>query len=100
MEGKKLGLLFDLEDFAAFIVSALRAGAMRHFLFVTVRALGKRMLRERVVRAPCRGALLGMSAFRIWHFISSQFPVLGSQLTLLSVKIVSENWDLRTENCY
>ena len=49
--GKKLGLLFDLEDFAALVVSAFRAGAMRHLLFMTVGTLGKRMPGQKIVCA-------------------------------------------------
>ena len=37
----KLAGFFDVEDFASLIVSALRAGAVRHFLLVTVGTLGK-----------------------------------------------------------
>jgi hypothetical protein len=48
----------DFDNFAAFIVATLGAGAVRHLLFVAVRALGKRMSGEKVVCAPGRGALL------------------------------------------
>ena len=58
MEEKKLGLLFDLEDFAALVVSALRADAVRELLLVTVGTLGKGVLGERVMGAASRGAFL------------------------------------------
>jgi hypothetical protein len=39
--GKSLSFLFDSDDFAALVVAALGAGAMRHFLLVAIRALGE-----------------------------------------------------------
>jgi len=66
---KKPGLagFFDVENFAAFIVSALGAGAMRHLLLVAVRALRKAVALESVVGAPGGSALLGVSSFWIRH---------------------------------
>jgi hypothetical protein len=60
---------FDVQDFASLIVTALGAGAMRHFLLVTVGALGKTMALESVVGAPGGSAFLGVSPFRIRHGI-------------------------------
>jgi hypothetical protein len=48
----ELAGFFNVDDFATLIESALGAGAMRHFLFVTVGTLGKAMRLERVVGAP------------------------------------------------
>jgi hypothetical protein len=45
---------FYFEDFPILVVSALGASAMRHFLLVTVGALGTRMRRKEVVRTPNR----------------------------------------------
>jgi hypothetical protein len=42
----------NFDNFPAFIVPALGAGAVRHLLFVAVGALGKRVSGEKVVRAP------------------------------------------------
>jgi hypothetical protein len=88
---KKPGLagFFNVENFTAFVVSALGAGAMRHLLLVTVRAFGKAMAFESVVGAPCRGALLGVSSFWIRHgskFLLAEYVVkklfaIGRQLS-------------------
>ena len=51
-------LLRDFDNFAAFILAAMRARAMRQFLLVAVGALGKSGLFELVVRtavAPAGG---------------------------------------------
>jgi hypothetical protein len=56
--GKKLGLLFDLENFTALVVSAFRADAVRQLLLVTVGTLGKGVLGERVMGAASRCAFL------------------------------------------
>ena len=55
---RELGLLFDLDHFAALVGSALRAGAVRHLPLMAVRTLRQRVLRKRVVSAPRGGALL------------------------------------------
>ena len=43
---RNLGLLFDLNDFAALVGPALRAGAVRHFPLMAVRTLRQRVLRQ------------------------------------------------------
>jgi hypothetical protein len=43
---------FNVEDFAPLIVTALGAGAMRHFLLVTVGTLGKAVRLQGVVGTP------------------------------------------------
>src|ERR1700758_1594198 len=63
----ELAGFFDVENFASLIVSALGAGAVRHFLFVTVGALGKAMALQSIVGAPRGGALLGVATFWIRH---------------------------------
>ena len=81
-EGRKLGLLFDLKNFAALVVAALGAGAVRQFLLVAVGTLGEREPGERVMGAASGGALLGVSAFWIRHddsFGSSQLQAPSSQ---------------------
>src|SRR5882672_6981446 len=87
--GKKLGLLFDLEDFAALVVSALRADAVRQLLLVTVGTLGERVLGERVVGAASRCAFLRVSAFRIWH--DDSLWALSCQLSVLRKTVLSES---------
>jgi hypothetical protein len=48
----ELAGFFDVEDFAALIVAALGAGAMRHLFFVTVGTFGKAGALQEVVGAP------------------------------------------------
>jgi hypothetical protein len=67
--GYELAGFFDVENFAAFIVTALGAGAVRHLLLVAVGALGKGMAFQSVVSPAGRGALLGVSSFWIRHVI-------------------------------
>jgi hypothetical protein len=64
---QRLTGFFDVENFASLIVAALGAGAMRHLLLVAIRALGKGMAFQSVVRAPGGGAFLGVSPFWIRH---------------------------------
>src|SRR5437660_3551496 len=64
--GRLAGFL-DFHDFAPFVVPALGAGAMRHLFFVAVWTLRQRVLGQRIVRPPRRGAFLGVSPFRIRH---------------------------------
>jgi hypothetical protein len=59
--------LFDLDDFPAFVMTALGAGAMRKFGLMTVGALGKRSRSEVIVSATEGRALLGVSPFGICH---------------------------------
>ena len=65
--GRKLAGFLHFHNFAAFVVAALDASAMRHLLLVAVRTLRERMALERIVRPPGRGPLLRMSSFRIRH---------------------------------
>jgi hypothetical protein len=58
---------FDVENFASLIVSALGAGAVGHFLLVTVWALGKAVAFQSVMGAPSGGAFLGVATFWIRH---------------------------------
>jgi hypothetical protein len=58
-------------DFAAFVMTTLRASAVRHLALVTIRALGERVAGQVIVRAPGCGAALGVTAFRICHFKTS-----------------------------
>jgi len=82
---QELAGFFDVENFASFIVTALGTGAMRHFLFVTVGALGKAVAFERVVSPPGRGAFLRMASFWIRHVLNS-FEAFSSQPSALSEK--------------
>ena len=59
--------LFNLNDFAALIVAALRAGAMRQFALVTVGTFGERLRCQVIVGAPLGCTRLGVAPFWIWH---------------------------------
>jgi hypothetical protein len=76
----RLAGFLDIENFPALIVAAFRAGAVRHFLLVTVRALGKAVALQCIMSAPGRGALLGMTSFWIRH-----------GLNFLEIEIVSRS---------
>jgi hypothetical protein len=56
-----------LDYFAALIAPAMRTGAVRKLGFVAIRALGAASDLQMIVGPACGGALLGVSAFRIWH---------------------------------
>jgi hypothetical protein len=62
---KLLGLYFD--DFAAFVMSTLRAGAVRLLALVAIRALRERGRGEKVVGAAARGACFRVAPFWIRH---------------------------------
>jgi hypothetical protein len=65
------------DDFAAFILSAFRANAVRLLRLVAVGAFGTGGPGEAIMRAAGLRALVGMSAFRIWHcFLSCVFLIL------------------------
>jgi hypothetical protein len=75
---------FNVEDFAPLIVTALGAGAMRHFLLVTVGTLGKAVRLQGVVGTPGGSAFLGVSTFWIRHgikFLSKKLSALSRQLS-------------------
>jgi hypothetical protein len=59
--------LFDLDDFATFIVAALRAGTMRQLALVAIGALGQRLGRQMIVGTTLGCARLRMTPFRIRH---------------------------------
>ena len=63
-------LLHHLDNFAPLVFPAVRAHAVRQLGLMTVRALRQAGLLQRVMRASRRGALFGMSSFRIRHKIS------------------------------
>jgi hypothetical protein len=60
--------LLNLDHFAAFILSAVRASAVRKLLLMTVGALGKPGVLEFIVTAPVAAAGGRMSSFGIGHF--------------------------------
>src|ERR1022692_1459147 len=62
----------DIQDFAAFVIAALRAGTMRHLAFVAVWTFGECMALEKVMGAPASGARFRVSPFWIWHLDSFQ----------------------------
>jgi hypothetical protein len=65
------------DDFAALILSAMGADAMRNFGFVAVGALGVGGLAEGVVSATGLCARVGVSAFRIRHCLSTSLICLN-----------------------
>src|ERR1019366_1730845 len=60
-------LLFDFDNFAAFVLPTMGAGAVGQLWFVAVGALGQAGGFERVVRAAGAAPLLGVSTFGIRH---------------------------------
>jgi hypothetical protein len=69
MELTLFGALFfrDFNHFAALVLAAMRAGAMRELGFVAIGALGVAQDAQMIVSPARGGALLGMSSFRIRH---------------------------------
>ena len=68
--------------FAAFVMTTLRASAVRHLALVTIRALGERVAGQVVVRAPGGGAALRVTSFRICHSKPLNRPFDGRKLFL------------------
>lgn len=64
---------FDVQNFTALIVPTLRASAMGHLAFVTVRTLGERVGFQSIMGATGAGARFGVSPFRIRHDSSGFF---------------------------
>jgi hypothetical protein len=66
------GALFfrNLDHFPAFVAAAMRTDAVRKLRFVAIGALGAASDVQMVVSPARGGALLGVSAFRIWHVLS------------------------------
>ncbi len=65
------GMLFfrDFDHFAAFVLAAMRAGAMGKLRFVAIGALGMAEHTQVVVSPSGGGALLGVSSFWIRHLV-------------------------------
>src|SRR5690242_12794889 len=61
-------LLLDFDDFASFVLTAVRADAVGQLGLVAVRALREAGRLQGVVRAARGGPLGGVSTFRIRHF--------------------------------
>src|SRR5580658_5950850 len=60
----------DVQNFAAFVVSAFWAGPMRHLALVAIGTFRERMAFERIMSAPATCACLRVSPFWIWHLDS------------------------------
>jgi hypothetical protein len=60
----------DVQNFAAFVIAAFGAGAMRHLALVAVGTFRERMALERVMSAPASSACFRVSPFWIWHLDS------------------------------
>ena len=61
------------DDFAALVLAAMGADAVRHFRFVAVRALGVRGFAQGVVGAAVLRACVGVSSFGFGIAISLLF---------------------------
>jgi hypothetical protein len=59
--------LFDLHNFAAFVMAAFRANTVGHAGFTAIRAQCGLGDAQCIVRAALVATSLGMSSFRIWH---------------------------------
>jgi hypothetical protein len=70
--GKRLGSLFHVHDFTAFVVTALGADAMLHARLLTVRAQNGLRRAHRVVRPALAAARFRMTTFWIWHDYSTK----------------------------
>ena len=73
------GLFFrDFDHFTAFVLAAMRTGAMRKLRFVAIGALGVAEHAQMIV-SPARGsALFGVSSFWIRHLCSLYLNFLES----------------------
>jgi len=64
------GLFFgDLNHFTALILAAMRTGAVRQLGLMAVGAFGLAERGQKIVGPPGGGPFLGVSAFRIGHFV-------------------------------
>jgi hypothetical protein len=64
----KLGLaLFDVHNFATFVMAAFGANAVWHAGLTTIRAQVSLGGAQGIVRATFVSTSFGMSSFRIWH---------------------------------
>jgi hypothetical protein len=70
---RRLQRFLDGDDFAALVVAALRADAVRLLRFLALRAGGERRQLEKVVRAARVGSRLRMAAFWIRHGVKLLF---------------------------
>jgi len=61
----------NLNHFPAFIAAAMRTGAVWKLRFVAIGALGAAGDAQMIVGPAGGSALLGVSAFRIWHVFFS-----------------------------
>jgi hypothetical protein len=59
--------LNDLDNLPAFVLSAVRADAVRELRFVAIRTLGHDGPSQRIVRAARGGSPLRVPSFWIWH---------------------------------
>ena len=83
--GFRLAGFFDVQNFAALVVSALGAGAVRHLALVTIGALGERVALESVVCAADAGASFRVSPFWIRHSIPLFSSILIYRYLVLPV---------------
>src|SRR4029077_18612837 len=89
--GLLLGGLFYFHHFTALVVTALRAYAMRHLLFMAVRTLRGGVCGQEVMCAAARGACFRVPPFWIWHLVPFLLaPALGTACdSLLSFQLLA-----------
>src|ERR1017187_507613 len=86
-------LLFDFDNFAAFILPAVGADAVGQLGFVAVGALGQAGGFERIVRAAGAGPLLGVSTFGIRHIsFSTNLSSSSRMYQISSLRSASRRW--------
>src|SRR5438045_6312106 len=98
---ERLVSFLHFQNFAALIVTAFGAGAVRQFALVTIWALGERARGQRIVRAASAGAALGVPPFWIRHELPS-FVVRRSSLVVRSSRCRPRQWlanDVRPTTC-
>src|ERR1017187_5753214 len=75
-------LLCDFDYFAAFVLPAVRAHAVRQFGLVTVGTFRKARRLQRIVRAPRCSPPLGVSTFGIRHISSTFYNLLEHRVAV------------------
>jgi hypothetical protein len=71
------GLFFrDFDHFAAFVLAAVRTGAMRKLRFVAIGALRVAEHAQMIVSPARGGALFGVSSFWIRHLVVLEMVLL------------------------
>src|ERR1017187_5055291 len=86
-------LLFDFDNFAAFVLPTMGADAVGQLGFVAVGALGQAGGFERIVRAAGAGPLPGVSTFGIRHIsFSTNLSSSSRMYQISSLRSASRRW--------